>query len=192
MGHGAKRSNERILVRGVTANGLRRFATLLAQDLSLDDQEIQVIGAGALLHEIGKLAIPEDILRKPAKLTQAEMLVMRESPKRGYEMLRNVPSLAEAAAIVYAHRERFDGTGYPRGLKEEAIPLGARIVNVADAVDLLISDRPHDRARALAVTRTEITRWSGREFDPQVVEVFSSIPDDAIDSTYDTKDKYGS
>src|SRR6267154_2216629 len=122
------------------------LATILARALSLNDEEIQVIADGALLHEIGKLAIPEAILRKPAKLSPEEMLVMRESSSRGYEMLRNVPSFAEAAEIVYAHRESFDGTGYPRGLKGEGILLGARIVGVADVVDLLINDRPHDGA----------------------------------------------
>ena len=85
---------------------------------------------------------PEAILRKPAKLTREEMLVMRESPSRGYEMSQ-CSSFAGAAEIVYAHRERFDGTGYPRGLKGEAIPLGARIVAVADALEMFISDRPH-------------------------------------------------
>ncbi len=156
------------------------LAKILAQALGLDDAEIQVIASGALLHEIGKLAIPQAILRKPAKLSPEEMLVMRESPSRGYEMLRNVPSFAEAAEIVYAHRESFDGTGYPRGLKGEAIPLGAGIVGVADVVDLLISDRPHDWARALAAARTGVLRWSGCQFDPHVIEVFLSIRDDAI------------
>ena len=92
-------------------------ATALAQALRLDDKKIQVIAKGALLHEIGRLAIPKAILGKPAKLTPEEMLVTRESSTSGYEMLRNMPSLADAAEIVYAHRERFDGTGYPRGLK---------------------------------------------------------------------------
>ncbi len=82
------------------------FATILACALRLDDEEIRVIAAGALLHEIGKLGIPQAILRKPAKLSREEMLVMRESSSRGYEILRNIPSLAEAAEIVYAHRER--------------------------------------------------------------------------------------
>src|SRR5713101_4359897 len=99
------------------------LATILAHALKLDDAEIGVIADGALLHEIGKLAIPEAILRKPAKLSPEEMLVMRESCSHGYEMLRNVPSYVGAAEIVYAHREWFDGTGYPRGLKGDAIPL---------------------------------------------------------------------
>jgi HD-GYP domain-containing protein (c-di-GMP phosphodiesterase class II) len=155
------------------------IATTLARALRLDDAEIKVIADGALLHEIGKLAIPETILQKPARLTREEMLVMREYCSQGYEMLRKVPSLAGVAEITYTHRERFDGTGFPRGLKGEAIPLGARIVRVADAVDSIIRDRPHDRACALAATRTEIAHWSGRDFDPQVVEVFLSVRDDA-------------
>ena len=100
------------------------------------------------------------------------MLVMRESSSHGYEMLRNVPSYAGAAEIVYAHRERFDGTGYPRGLKGEAIPLGARIVGVADAFEMFISDRPHDLALGIAAARREVLHWSGRHFDPHVVDVF--------------------
>jgi putative nucleotidyltransferase with HDIG domain len=153
------------------------IATVLAQELRLDDEEIRVIAAGALLHEIGKLAIPEAILRKPAKLTREEMLVMRESATRGYEMLRNVPPYAGAAEIVYAHRERFDGTGYPRGLKGDTIPLGARIVAVADAFEMFMSDRPHHWDRALAAARREVLHWSGRQFDPHVVDVFLSVPD---------------
>ena len=156
------------------------FATRLAQALGLDDEAIRIVAEGALLHEIGKLAIPETILRKPAKLTPEEMLVMRESPSQGYEMLRNVPSYAGAAEIVYAHREKFDGTGYPRGLKGEAIPLGARVVAVADAFEIFISSRPHDWERGLAAARREVLHWSGRYFDPRVIEVFLSIPDDAI------------
>src|SRR6266849_3585111 len=144
------------------------LAMILARALSLNDEEIQVIADGALLHEIGKLASPE------------EMLVMRGSCYHGYEMLRDVPSYAGAAEIVYAHREWFDGTGYPRGFKGEMIPLGARIVGVADTVDLLISDRPHDWARALAAARTTIAHWSGRQFDPHIIEVFLNVPDDAI------------
>lgn len=120
------------------------LATILARALGLDDGEIRVIAEGALLHEIGKLAIPAAILRKPEKLTAEEMLIMRESSSRGYEMLRNVSSLAGAAEIVYAQRERFDGTGYPRGLKGDVIPLGARIVGVADMFEMFVSDRPHD------------------------------------------------
>jgi HD-GYP domain-containing protein (c-di-GMP phosphodiesterase class II) len=154
-------------------------ATILAQALGLADEETRVIAAGALLHEVGKLAIPDAILLKPAMLTQEERLVMRESCSRGYEMLREVPSLAETAEIVYAQREKFDGTGYPRGLKGAVIPLGARIVAVADAFEMFISDRPHHWARGFAAARREVLGWSGCELDPQIVEVALSVLDDA-------------
>jgi HD-GYP domain-containing protein (c-di-GMP phosphodiesterase class II) len=155
-------------------------AMILAHALKLDDAEIGVIADGALLHEVGRLAIPEAILRKPAQLTRKEMLVMRESSSHGYEILRNVPSLTGAPEIVYAHRERFDGTGYPRGLKGEMIPLGARIVAVAEAFEMFISDRPHHWEHGLAAARREALHWSGRQFDPHIVEVCLRVPDDAI------------
>jgi putative nucleotidyltransferase with HDIG domain len=127
------------------------FATVLAEALDLDEEEIRAIACGALLHEIGKLEIPVAILRKPAVLTADERLIMREYCLRGYEIVRKEASLQDAAEIVRSHRERFDGTGYPQGLKGEAIPLGARIVAVADEFEMLVRDRPHRGARAFAL-----------------------------------------
>jgi HD-GYP domain-containing protein (c-di-GMP phosphodiesterase class II) len=154
------------------------FATVLAESLNLDDEEVRAIACGALLHEVGKLEIPETILRKPAKLTAEEMLIMREYCLRGYEIVRKEAALQDAAESVRFHRERFDGTGYPQGLKGEAIPIGARIVAVAETFEMLVSDRPHRGARAFAVAAAEIQRWSGRMFDPQIVDVFSNVPDE--------------
>jgi putative nucleotidyltransferase with HDIG domain len=154
------------------------FATVLAQALKLDEEEARVIACAALLHEIGKLEIPEAILRKPAALTTEERLIMRGYCERGYEILRKEASLLDAAEIVRSHRERFDGTGYPRGLKGEAIPLGARIVAVAEAFEMLVHDRPHRGERAFVAARTEIQHWSGRQFDPGIVEVFMNVPDE--------------
>jgi putative nucleotidyltransferase with HDIG domain len=154
------------------------FATVLARALKLDKEEVQAIAYGALLHEIGKLEIPETILRKPAVLTADERLIMREYCLRGYEIVRKDACLRDAAEIVRSHRERFDGTGYPRGLKGEAIPLGARIVAVAETFEMLVQDRPHRGARAFAVAGEEIQRWSGRIFDPRIVVVFLNVPDE--------------
>ena len=103
---------------------------------------------------------------------------MREYCLYGYEIVRKEASLQDAAEIVRSHRERFDGTGYPRGLKGEAIPLGARIVAVADAFEMLVRDRPHRGARAFAVAGAEIQHWSGRMFDPRIVDVFLNVPDE--------------
>jgi len=96
-------------------------------------------------------------------------------------MLKKIPFLAEACEIVYSHQEHFDGSGYPRGLKGEEIPLGARIFSVADTLDAIISDRPYRAARSLAEARKEIQIWSGRQFDPAVVEVFLRMPDDIFE-----------
>ena len=138
---------------------------------------LKAIEAAALLHDTGKLAVPEYILNKPGKLTEPEIAIMREHCYRGYQMLRKIPFLAEAAEIVYAHQEYWDGSGYPRGLKGEQIPLGARMFALADTLDAITSDRPYRSARPFSVARDEIIRWSGRQFDPAVVETFLSMSD---------------
>lgn len=101
---------------------------------------------------------------------------MREHCYRGYQMLKKIPFLSEASDIVYSHQERFDGTGYPRGLAGDEIPLGARIFAIADTLDAITSDRPYRPAQSLGAAREEIERWSGRQFDPEVVQVFLSMP----------------
>ena len=121
------------------------------------------------------MAIPDAILRKPGKLTPEEILIMQEHCYHGYEILKKIPFLGEAAEIVYAHQERYDGTGYPRGLKGEEIPLGARMFSVADTLDAITSDRPYRPAQSLTAARNEIEKWSGRQFDPEVVKVFLSM-----------------
>src|ERR1700757_339878 len=145
------------------------FTIAIARALGLSADEIRVIARGAFLHDIGKMAIPDAILRKPGALDPEEVQLMREHCYRGYQMLRKIPFLSEAAEIVYAHQEKYDGTGYPRGLKGEEIPLGARIFSVADTLDAITSNRPYRAAQPLSAARDEIERWSGRQFDPQVV-----------------------
>jgi putative nucleotidyltransferase with HDIG domain len=147
----------------------------------LPREHIDVIARGAFLHDIGKMAIPDRILLKPGKLDEEEKLIMREHCYHGYQMLKKIPFLAEACEIVYSHQEHFDGTGYPRGLKGTEIPLGARIFSVADTLDAIISDRPYRPARSLTEARKEIEAWSGRQFDPEVVEVFLKMPDDIFE-----------
>ena len=122
------------------------------------------------------MAIPDDILRKPGPLTEEERAVMRRHCEIGYEMLMRIPFLRDAAEIVLTHQEFYDGTGYPRGLKGEEIPLGSRIFAVADALDAMISDRPYRRARSIEAAREEIDRCAGTQFDPVVVSVFLSMP----------------
>jgi putative nucleotidyltransferase with HDIG domain len=153
------------------------FTIAMAKHMGLNDKQIRVIARGAFLHDIGKMAIPDAILRKPGALTPDEITIMREHCYRGYQMLKKIPFLSEASDIVYAHQEKYDGTGYPRGLKGNEIPLGARIFSVADTLDAITSDRPYRPAQSLPAAREEIRKWSGRQFDPEVVQVFLSMPE---------------
>ncbi|HEX2715680.1 MAG TPA: HD domain-containing phosphohydrolase [Candidatus Acidoferrales bacterium] len=153
------------------------FTISMAKAMKVDAALLPQIARAAFLHDIGKMAIPDQILRKPGPLTNEERQVMRRHCEIGYSMLSRIPFLRDAAEIVLAHQEFFDGTGYPRGLKGEEIPLGARIFAVADTLDAMISDRPYRRAMPIATAREEIKRCAGTQFDPTVVEVFLSFPD---------------
>ena len=153
------------------------YTIAMARAMGLPDQQIRVIGRGAFLHDIGKMAIPDSILRKPGPLTPEEKAIMKEHCYRGYQMLRKIPFLTEACEIVYSHQEYYDGTGYPRKLKGAEIPLGSRIFALADTLDAIMSDRPYRAAQPFAAGRDEIVKWSGRQFDPEVVKVFLTIPE---------------
>src|SRR5579859_1061469 len=153
------------------------FTIAIARAMGLSGEKIRVIARGAFLHDIGKMAIPDAILRKPGALTESETEIMREHCYRGYQMLKKIPFLSEAAEIVYAHQERFDGTGYPRGLRGQNIPLGARLFAVADTLDAITSDRPYRAAQTIQAAREEIKRFSSTQFDPKIVEIFLGMPD---------------
>jgi len=153
------------------------YTIAIARAMELPKEEINVIARGAFLHDIGKMAIPDDILHKPGPLTPMEIAVMREHCYHGYQIVKKIPFLAEAAEIVYTHQERFDGTGYPRGLKGEDIPLGARIFSIADTLDAITSDRPYRPRQTVAAARKEIERCSATQFDPDVVQVFLAMPE---------------
>ncbi len=151
------------------------YTMALAQEMDLTPAQISVISRGAFLHDIGKMAIPDAILLKPGRLTAEEQMIMRKHCERGYEMLRKIPYLQEPAEIVFSHQEHYDGSGYPRGLRGEEIPLGARIFAVADTLDAITSDRPYRRAQSFEQARKEIARCAGTQFDPYVVEVYLSM-----------------
>jgi putative nucleotidyltransferase with HDIG domain len=157
------------------------FTIAIAQALGLPREQITVIARGAFLHDIGKIAIPDRILNKPGKLEPEEMTIMKEHAYHGYQIVKKIPFLAEAADIVYSHQERFDGTGYPRGLKGGQIPLGARIFSVADTLDAITSDRIYRPAQTLQAAKVEIEKWAGRQFDPEIVRVFLQMPDNIWD-----------
>jgi putative nucleotidyltransferase with HDIG domain len=157
------------------------FTMAIARAMGLPNEAVATIARGAFLHDIGKMAIPDKILNKPDKLDANETAIMREHCFKGYQIVKKIPFLKEACEIIYSHQERFDGTGYPRGLKGKEIPLGARIFSVADTLDAITSNRPYRAARSLTVARKEIQDWAGRQFDPEVVEVFLQMPDEIFE-----------
>jgi putative nucleotidyltransferase with HDIG domain len=154
------------------------YTISLVREMGLDTAQIRTIARGAFLHDIGKISTPDRILLKPGKLDPDEIVIMREHCARGYEMVLKIPFLSEAAEIVYAHQETFDGAGYPRGLSGEEIPLGARIFAIADMLDAMTSDRPYRKSLTFEQARQEILRCSGTQFDPAIVKVFLGMPEE--------------
>ncbi len=153
------------------------FAIAIARAMGLPRDQIATIARGAFLHDIGKMGIPDRILRKPKKLDDEETVIMRKHCWLGYEMVGKIPFLEQAREIIHSHHERYDGTGYPKGLIGQQIPLGARIVGIANTLDSITSDLPYRSSQSFAAAREEIVGWSGLQFDPQVVKVFQQIPD---------------
>ena len=149
-----------------------KYATEIAKAMRCANEELKTIARGALLHDIGKIAIPDAILTKPGPLTTAERALMETHVRHGYDILSGIAFLEGAAEIVLMHHEWFDGTGYPQGLKGDDIPLGARIVAVAEAFDNMVSDVPYRRARTVEDAVAELRRCSGTQFDPKVVTAF--------------------
>ena len=143
--------------------------------LGNDVRQLQVVEYGALLHDIGKIAVPDAILRKNGPLTDEEWLVMRRHPELGYDILYGIAFLTDSLPIVRHHHERYDGEGYPDRLRGDAIPIGARIFAIADAFDAMTSDRHYRRALPLDQTVEELKRHSGTQFDPAVVEVLEDV-----------------
>jgi HD-GYP domain-containing protein (c-di-GMP phosphodiesterase class II) len=145
---------------------------VLARDFSTDPRQLQQVYLGALLHDIGKIGIPDSILLKQRSLSGAEWQIMRTHPEIGHRILAGAPFMAEAAELVLNHEEHFDGTGYPRGLAKQAIPLWARLFALIDTLDAITSDRPYRKGLPFDTARIEIMRQSGTQFDPVAVEVF--------------------
>src|SRR5205823_2619557 len=155
---------------------VRGYSLVIALAHGVGEHELRDIEHGVLLHDIGKIGIPDSILLKAGPLTPAEWQVMRSHPEIGRRLIERIPFLHGAVPIVYHHHERWDGTGYPLGLRGEVIPLGARIFAVADAFDAMTFDRPYSVAISFDAARKEIARCAGPHFDPNVVENFLKIP----------------
>jgi response regulator RpfG family c-di-GMP phosphodiesterase len=152
-----------------------RYTVAIAEKAGVAPEQLADIGRGALLHDIGKIGVRDAILLKEGPLTEEEWKEMRLHPQMGWRMIRTIPFLKAAAEIVLSHQERWDGTGYPRKLVGEAIPVGARIFAVADAFDALMSDRPYRKATTFSEARKEIARCAGTQFDPRCIAAFLSI-----------------
>ncbi|HYN88932.1 MAG TPA: diguanylate cyclase [Ardenticatenaceae bacterium] len=153
-----------------------QYTRLIGRRLGVPEEELEHIARGALLHDIGKIGVPDAVLLKPGKLSPEEHASMRNHPVIGYHMIASIPFLTQAAQVVLHHHEAYDGSGYPSGLSGRNIPLGARIFAVADAFDAMTTHRPYRRALSPAAACAEIKRCSGGQFDPLVVDTFLSIP----------------
>lgn len=163
---------------GPTAGHSRRvcwYSLKIAQAIGSLEGQLRNLGMGAWLHDIGKLAIPDGILLKPGALTDNERQVMQHHVLIGYDLVKRIPFLADAAEIILGHHERCDGSGYPRGLRGEQISIGAKIFAVADSFDAMTSDRPYRSAMPFSAARAEIELHAGTLYDPQVVRAFLSI-----------------
>ena len=157
-----------------------RYTLAVARRLGIAEKDLPDIGRGALLHDIGKIGVPDAILLKPAKLTPAEWDEMRKHPQTGFNILQSVEFLDVPAQVVLSHQERWDGSGYPRGLAGEAIPIGARIFAIADCFDAMTSDRPYRKSGTVEAARSEIARCAGTQFDPRCADAFLSMTPDEL------------
>ena len=160
---------------GQHSQRVREYTELITARFEIDEKMKREIGFGALLHDVGKIAVPDQILLKPGKLNDEEWQVMRKHPEAGYRIVKRIGFLKDAAEIVYAHHEQFDGLGYPRGLKGDKIPFGARMFMVADVYDALTTERPYHSPMSYEEAAKEIRCLSGNHFDPIVVDTFLSI-----------------
>jgi response regulator RpfG family c-di-GMP phosphodiesterase len=164
-----------------TAGHSRRvslYSIKILNGIGGSEHQLRNIAMGAWLHDIGKLAIPDAILLKPGSLVPEEWRIMQQHSQIGYDLVKQISFLAEAAEIVLMHHERFDGSGYPLGLKGRQIPLGARIFAISDTVDAMTSDRPYRAARPFQEAREQIERGSGKLYDPQIAGTFLHFPNE--------------
>lgn len=160
---------------GSHSERVMNYTSFLGGKLGMAGRELQELAKGALLHDIGKIGISDNILLKPGQLDDGEWIEMRKHPQVGYAILSEIDFLKTPAEIILGHHERFDGTGYPKQLKGEQIPIGSRIFAVVDTLDAMTSDRPYRRALPFDLVITEIIKNRGSQFDPAIADLFLSI-----------------
>jgi len=170
---------------GVHSTRLAEWAVRIGRDLGLDDECLRDLEAAAILHDIGKIGIPDAILRKPSKLTEDEYAVIKKHPEYGWAVLRVVPGFERVSLFVLHHHEAFDGTGYPAGLRGDEIPIGSRIVSVMDAFDAMISSRPYRKGLSLEEAIRRLEAGIGTQFDPVVTPRFIAMASASLSTVFD-------
>jgi len=166
------------------------FSVLIGKYMNLSEEDLKILRIGGLFHDIGKIGVPDSILLKEAKLTDEEYSEIKNHPSIGKQILSNAAIFKDMIPIVYHHHEKYNGTGYPTGLKGEDIPLFARIAAVADTFDAMTTKRSYRNALPLEVVRAEIEKCSGTQFDPAIAKVFLDILDHHYDEILDIQNKY--
>ena len=154
---------------------MSRIAVELAKCLNLSEEDIETVRLGAMLHDLGKIGINESILLKPGKLTKEEYELVKQHPQIGAEIVRTVHALKGAIPLILYHHERYNGSGYLKGLKGEEIPIGARIIGIADVYHALRSDRPYRKAYSKEKALEIIKKGAGNQFDPKLVDIFLNL-----------------
>ena len=170
---------------GVHSTRLAEWAVRIGRDLGLDDECLRDLEAAAILHDIGKIGVPDAILRKPAKLTEGEYAVIKKHPEYGWAVLRGVPGFERVSLFVLHHHEAFDGKGYPAGLRGDEIPIGSRIVSVMDSFDAMVSSRPYRKGLPVEEAIRRLDADTGKQFDPIVTPKFIALAKSGASTVFD-------
>jgi len=169
---------------GVHSTRLAEWGMRVGQELGLEEAALQNLEVAALLHDIGKVGIPDSILRKPGRLDAEEYALMKKHPEYGWAVLRMLPGFERAALDILHHHEFFDGKGYPAGLKSTEIPIVSRIVTVTDAFDAMVSSRPYRKGLPFEEAMRRLTESSGTQFDPAVVQCFLTFAQEEMSTVF--------
>ena len=170
---------------GVHSTRLAEWAVRIGRDLGLDDDCLRDLEAAAILHDIGKIGVPDAILRKPSKLTEEEYAVIKKHPEYGWAVLRAVPGFERVSLFVLHHHEAFDGKGYPAGLRGDEIPIGSRIVSVMDSFDAMVSSRPYRKGLPVEEAIRRLEADTGKQFDPIVTPKFIALAKSGASTVFD-------